>query len=177
MTSQEPEIFLAFTNKIPTGHTESAILISGKESVNEKGQEFLLLKQNDKIQKVFEIKYTTYGGPYKEAVVFNNLLIVGHYQFVYIYDLLQNNGILRMEVSGYFGHIYIDGDKFYISDASGIYCFNGTGRVVWRNTQLGIDGVFISDFNNTEITGSGQWDPPDGWNDFILDKETGYKIR
>ena len=176
MALQDSEILFAFTKKVPGDYHELPVLISGKESANEKGHEFVLLKQNDKIQKVFEIRYSTSGGPYKEAVIFNNLLIVGHYQFVYIYDLLQNNTILSMEISGYFGHIYIDGDKFYVSDAGCIYCFNNRAKLLWRNNTLGIDGVFISDFTDHEINGSGQWDPPDGWRDFILDKETGFKI-
>jgi outer membrane protein assembly factor BamB len=176
MLNPDSEIFFAFTNKLPAKYSENPVLISGRESLHEKNSEYLLLKQQDTIQKVFEIRYFSSGGLYKEAVIFNNQLAVGHYQFFYLFDLVQNINTIRLEVSGYFGHIYIDDNRLFISDAGCIYCFNDKGKMLWQNKILGIDGVFISNFRDEVIVGSGQWDPPDGWKDFVLNKETGYKI-
>ena len=176
MQQSDSEIFFAFTKKIPDNYFEKPILISGKESENEAGQEFILLKQDDKIQKVFEIRYTTSCGPYKESVIFNNIIIACHHEFLYMYDMVQDINIRRIKLQGYFGHLYINKDKLYVTDATGVFCFNGIGRMLWHNGELGIDGVFISDFDNNKISGSGEWDPPGGWKDFTLDIETGRSL-
>ena len=40
-----------------------------------------------------------------------------------------------------------------------------------------MDGVIIHDFYENKILGSGEWDPPGGWRDFTLDKQTGTLIE
>jgi len=46
----------------------------------------------------------------------------------------------------------------------------------WHNDQLGIDGVIIDRFGDATLFGQGEWDPPGGWRDFVLDKQTGKQI-
>jgi hypothetical protein len=177
MRPTDSEILFAFTETLPPGYRDQPILISGEESVKEKNCEYLLLKQNDSIQKVLEIRFMACAGPYKEALIFNNLLVVGHYEFLYLFDLVSNTAIVRSQMAGYFGHLYVNDNQLFVSGASAIYCFDSRGKMIWKNSNLGIDGVFISDFDKDKIVGSGQWDPPGGWRDFILDRSTGYHIR
>jgi len=175
MSYPESEILFAFSKKLPDSFNKP-IIISGPDSANDPNHEYILLKENDIIQKVFEIKYLTSGGPYKEALIFYKLLVVGHYQFLYLYDLMDNSNILRLELYGYFGHLYIHDNKLFVADAGGIYCLNNKGKIIWKNESLGIDGVFISKFDEGKIYGSGEWDPPGGWRDFILDKNNGRNL-
>ena len=177
MFLQGSEILFAFTDKLPRGYPDPPILLSGAQSLDEKHHEYLLLKHNDSIQKVFEIRFKSFTGPYKEAAIFNKLVVVGHYQFLYLFDLVSNTSIVRSEMSGYFGHLYVNDNQLFVSDARSVYCFDSRGKMIWKNSGLGIDGVFISAFDEEKIHGSGQWDPPDGWRDFILNRINGYPVR
>jgi len=47
------------------------------------------------------------------------------------------------------------------------------GEIIWVNNSLGIDGVIIEKFDTDKIYGSGEWNPPGGWRDFVLDINTG----
>jgi hypothetical protein len=60
-----------------------------------------------------------------------------------------------------------------VTDAGGLYCINKSGGITWKNANLGIDGVIINDIMDGKIHGSGEWDPPGGWRDFILEEDTG----
>ena len=81
--------------------------------------------------------------------------------------------MLKLKMEGYFGHLYFNEDLFYIADSAGIFCINKNTSIIWQNKNLGIDGVIINDFTNSKIFGSGEWDPPGGWRDFILDQQMG----
>ncbi len=84
--------------------------------------------------------------------------------------------ILRLEMEGYFGYIYEDGDVMYVADAGSLHCINHKGDVLWQNANLGIDGVVIHEIDQDKIFGDGEWDPPGGWISFVLDKQTGKEI-
>ena len=163
----------SFRDHLPDCAHLSPVIISGHESYELPYKEFILQHEGEQINGIYEIRYLTSGGPYKDVIEFGNFLVVGHYQFVYFYDLVNCFNTIRLEVDGYFGHIYINDEVLYIADSGCLRCYNKNGKLVWCNTNLGIDGVFISDFTNEFIHGSGQWDPPDGWRDFKLDIKTG----
>jgi hypothetical protein len=103
----------------------------------------------------------------------DNILAVGFEENFYLFDTATKTNILNLKMEGYFGHLYFNEDLLYIADANGIHCIDKTASIIWHNNNLGIDGVIINEFTNSKILGSGEWDPPDGWRDFILDKQTG----
>jgi hypothetical protein len=45
--------------------------------------------------------------------------------------------------------------------------------VLWHNGELGVDGVMIHDFQENKIYGTGEWSPPSGWEEFVLELDTG----
>ena len=164
-----------FTEEFPNDLSFNSILISGNNSVELNGIEYLIIKKEDNknIEKIFEIRYEYSCSPFKEAIITDNILAVGHQDNFYIFDLTRQENILTLDLNGYFGHLYIHEDNFYVAHAYGIYCMDKNGNIKWNNNNLGIDGVLIFDFYSDIITGTGEWDPPGGWIDFILDKETG----
>ena len=164
---------LTFVDKIPDDFRLEPILISGLDSINLNGQEFLILDQLDNGKICFEIKYEYHCSPFKEAIIIENLLAVGHENFFFLFDLKTETNILRLEMEGYFGNIYFDHELFFVTDACGLYCVDKKASILWQNKTLGIDGVIVNDFTNDSIFGSGEWDPPGGWQNFILDKQTG----
>ena len=156
--------------------TLKPILISGEASLNMWNAAYIKCEEDDEIKAVFEIRYDYHCGPFKQVMIENNILAVGYEQFFYLFNLTENKSLVVLGMHGYFGNLYHNGNFFYVADAGGLHCINNTGTIIWHNKSLGIDGVIINDFADTVITGQGEWDPPGGWRDFILDKQTGMLI-
>lgn len=165
-----------FTDKIPADIDGDPILISGDNSNVFNGTEYLIINEKDSKPIVFEIKHEFHCSPFKEAIVFNNLLAVGHEETFYLFDLNNKTNILNLKMFGYFGHLYLENEQFYIADAGGLYCIDSKANVQWHNDSLAIDGVIIDKFTEDRIYGSGEWDPPGGWREFMLDKKTGISL-
>ncbi len=165
-----------------------SILISGLDSVDYKSRQILSIDSNNEIG-FYEIRYEYHISPFKSAELSNNILLVGFEEYFYMFDTITKKNLLSLKLSGYFGHFYhndssIYAEDFYqndnliyVADATGIYCVNINGAIQWRSDELGLDGVLIMRIDNVYIYGDGEWDPPGGWIDFIIDKQTGKKIK
>jgi hypothetical protein len=166
-----------FSNDIPSSVHLKPILISGPDSTQFGGKEFLILDRDGKTEGLFEIRYEYHCSPFKQAIIVDHVLAVGFEEYFYLFDTTTQSNILKLKMEGYFGHIYFNDDLLYIADANGIYCINKTASIIWHNNNLGIDGVIIIEFSNNKIVGSGECDPPGGWRDFVLDKQTGLRTN
>ena len=149
-----------------------AEVISGAISNHFNGTEYLVVRNREQ-KRAFKIFYEYHCSPFKEAAIVDNLLLVGHEEHFYLYDLTANHNILVLKMNGYFGSFYIDKYNLFVADANGIFRINMNGAILWYSEYLGIDGVIIGKISETEIQGSGEMDPPGGWKDFIIDKKTG----
>lgn len=165
-----------FTNEIPQDlNHQEPILISGFDTLKFGGKEYLVINNNG--TSLYEIRYEYHCSSFKQAIIVDTILAVGYEEHFYLFDLLTKTNILRLKMRGYFGHLYINSDNFYVADAGGLYCIDKYGITHWQNNSLAIDGVIINDFVENKIFGSGEWDPPGGWLDFTLDKQTGALIE
>jgi len=135
--------------------------------------EYLLILEDENIVCAYEIRYEYHCSPFKQTEIFENTLALGLEDHFYLIDLTRSELLFHTAMSGYFGHIYLDAGFFYIADASDLYCIDAAGGIKWKTSNLGIDGVLIHDFDQDRIHGSGEFDPPGGWLDFVLDKWTG----
>lgn len=151
---------------------EDAEVISGEAPFHFSRSEYLVVEDNEE-KRAFKIVYGGHCSPFREAVISENLLLVGHEEHFYLYDLKAKNSLLVLEMNGYFGHLYIDKQHFFVADAEGLFCIERNGSIVWHSKNLGIDGVIVEKFTDSQIYGSGEWDPPGGWKDFVLDRKTG----
>jgi outer membrane protein assembly factor BamB len=167
---------LEFTDNLPDNITLSPVLISGRLSAACSNQGFLTLREGATIKALYEIKYEAQGSPFREALLIDHLLAVGHEAHFYLFNLMTNETILRLDLNAYFGHLYHDHGVFYVADAHGLYCIDKNGEIFWSNEELGIDGVVVHEFTEDKILGSGEFDPPGGWIAFSIDKATGYKV-
>jgi hypothetical protein len=165
-----------FLSQLPRDFVGQAVLISGQESANLSGQEFLIVEDNGH-EYCFEIRYDNHCSPFKEACLVDSILGVGHEGHFYLIDLATNSNLLVLELYWYFGHLYLDDKLFYVADASGLHCVDRNGKVIWKNKKLGIDGVEVEEFADEVILGTGEWDPPGGWRKFKLSKLTGELIK
>lgn len=168
---------IKFLESAPSNYSPSPILISGESSIEYPKKQFLSLKKGNEVLGIYEIRFEYNGSPFKQAEILNNILIVGQETHCYLFDFENNTLISVLKLSGYFGYIYIDKERVYVTDASGLYCLAQDGKIRWANKDLGIDGVIIHHFEDSKMYGSGEWDPPGGWEDFVIDKETGMKLK
>lgn len=80
---------------------------------------------------------------------------------------------VEVDLGSYFIDFYPADNYLLAVSGQGIIRLDGAGGVVWRNDELGLDGVLIFDIEGDVIDGQGQWDPPDGWRDVLVSLETG----
>jgi hypothetical protein len=164
-----------FTNDLSDGITQKPILISGKKSIHFSKTEYVLIEQgNNSIP--YEIRYEYSCSPFKDALIENEILAVGFEEKFYLFDISKNKSILSLKVKGYFGHLYLHDDLFYVADAYGLYCVNKVGYILWYNSNIAIDGVIVNKFEGNKIYVQGEQNPPDNWEYFVLDLATGEKI-
>ena len=153
------------------------ILISGEASRNLWNVTYIKYEEEEEIKAVFEIRYDCHCSPFSQVMIEQGVLAVGYEECFYLFSLSENKSLLILELHGYFGHLYHHENCFYVADSGGLYRIDEAGAILWHNSNLGIDGVIINDFTDNTITGQGEWDPPGGWRDFVLDKQTGMLIK
>ena len=164
-----------FTPDIPRESLSQPVLISGIDSSNYKA-EYLSIIKDDGQEFLAEIRCECRNGAFREALMINNILAIGCHDYFYLFDVAKSQNIKSYKVSDFFGHVYYDDDLFYFSDYTGLYCIDFKGDIIWYNSNMAIDGVIIESFSSDKIFGAGEWDPPGGWIDFVLDKRTGLKL-
>lgn len=169
-------MLLTFASDLPTGFRKSPIVISGPASLSLPGREYVLLRKEEEDMDAYEIRYDVHSGPFREAALLDGILGVGYEDHFYLFNTLTNEPKLILQCEGYFGHLYLADDRFYVAYAFGLYCMDITGHIVWQNDQLGIDGVILERWDGPQILGTGEWDPPGGWRNFVVDKQTGLLI-
>ena len=109
---------------------------------------------------------------------------IGFGQFVFVVDVYRRH-VHRYPLSGYFGYLYDSHDLEHLdghvavlaSSASEVLAFDRTGSLIWKQSNLGIDGVVLHSASTGRIDGEGEWDPPGGWQPFSLRSDTGSIIR
>jgi hypothetical protein len=97
---------------------------------------------------------------------------------------MSTNAVVVYQMDGYFCDLFdtddldTTADDFCIlaSSASELFAFDLEGALLWKAQELGIDGVRAHVATTTQIRGSGEWDPPGGWEPFLLDRRTGESI-
>ena len=161
-----------FIEELPNNLHGQPILISWIDSLQFHQIEYLLIKDRN-MMSIYEIRYKESLSPFKDALIRGDMLAVGHQDYFYLFDLTTNKHITKLRVWGYFGSLYREKEYIYIADSYWIYCINKYGKVLWENKELGIDGVIINKFTKDEIHGEWEWDPPNGWQRFIVNKHTG----
>lgn len=166
---------IEFLDDIPDDTNLKPVLISGSTSAYYSNQKYLGVINGHTVTGLYEIKYQAHCNPFKEALLVDNLFAVGHEEHFYLFNIVTNQNVLRLKMNGYFGHLYFNAELFYVTDASGLHCIDKTGNIRWSNLGLAIDGVIINEFTGDKIMGRGELDPPGGWEDFSIDKATGFR--
>jgi hypothetical protein len=88
----------------------------------------------------------------------------------------QGGAAVEVDLGCYFSDFLADGDYLLVTSGQGVVRLDRDAAIVWRNDALGLDGVIIFDIEDGLIDGQGEWDPPDGWRDFLISLETGETV-
>lgn len=163
-----------FQPSIPIDYKGHPTLISSGNSPHADQSVYLIINEDecDYNERVFEIKFE-YSSTFSGALLVDDLLAIGYENFFCLFDIASNEVVLWLEMEWYFGYLYYNNDTFYVADASKILSIMRDGTIIWQSDVVGFDGVVIDKFTDDNIYGQGEYDPPGGWKDFILDIKTG----
>ncbi|MBP6120769.1 MULTISPECIES: hypothetical protein [Providencia] len=117
---------------------------------------------------------------FKEIKINQEIVAILHGVHVHLYNL-ETGSTYSVAFNDYVGHIYstpnIHSNKltsdFIVTTFQYAFLVNINSGIKWRSPQCAIDGVIIHEIDNDIIYGSGEWDPPGGWEPFQLDIYTG----
>ena len=105
---------------------------------------------------------------------------IGYGQHVIAFES-EHERVSLHPLDGYFGHLYVAADLdtsesafgLLAASASELLCFDDHGRLQWRRSGLGIDGVLVDSIGQGMVLGRGEWDPPGGWRPYRLQLNSG----
>ncbi len=108
---------------------------------------------------------------------------IGYGARLFIVNLCTDE-VVTFQMDGYFCNLFDADDLNTVADdfcilassSSELFAFDQDATLLWKAEGLGIDGVIAHDATATQIRGEGEWDPPDGWEPFIVDRRTGERI-
>ena len=117
---------------------------------------------------------------FKDTRCLGEWLIIGYGEHIYFLNLL-TRALRWSGLPGYFGRLYTATEfclpsqtfDLLVASASSLARYTRTGTLLWETGDLGIDGVLVESIKNGLVTGSGEWDPPGGWEPFTLVLESG----
>lgn len=135
---------------------------------------YCTVKKDDSAHLLINI-YLEYSTTFKDAIIWNNYIAIGFCDLFYLIDIETHSSIYA-RVDGYFGYIYPYEEFILVATCFNILCFNKNCTLLWTSDKLGFDGVLVHDFDGKYIYGAGEYDPPGGWEDFVIDCKTGKRV-
>lgn len=93
---------LTFSEIIPAHIRPTASLISGQDSKALPKSVYLLAEDDYQQISAFEIRYEYHCSPFQQAEIVGDLLLVGHEEHFYLYDLVACQNVLALKMDGYF---------------------------------------------------------------------------
>lgn len=99
----------------------------------------------------------------------------GFSQELYIMNL-DNFSVQNKHLRGYFNELYLFPQGILVASACELLRFAPEGNLIWESFDLGIDGVLVQEWEGAFIRISGEYDPPSGWRDAVLNAESGVKL-
>ena len=140
------------------------------------GSEFVRVKDSLSYKPIVNLKIQSdYSPTFKQSDTLNDILLIGYGERFAMFDLNKREKITELHFDGYFGEFKVNGDDIFIATDCELINLTLDGQTKWKTNNLGLDGVIIGKISSSEITGSGEWDPPGGWESFIVDRNTGLK--
>lgn len=120
---------------------------------------------------------------FRDVRCVGELVYIGYGRQVAVFSTTSET-LASHSLDGYFGHLFAASDlsspdlgsSVLVASASELLRFDD-GQLLWRKSELGVDGVIIQRVQDGRIFGAGEWDPPGGWKPFQLDLASGDACR
>jgi hypothetical protein len=159
-------------------------LLENEKSLSEDLPHIHLGELEDKERECYLVKYK--GLPYikislhYEHTIFKSVEIQKSAFFGFAEDLyivnLEKVSVQKFPMRGYFSKLYTSPEGVLAASASDLLRFDSHGNLIWASFDLGIDGVLVEEWDGPFIRIEGEWDPPGGWRDAVINAETGEKL-
>jgi hypothetical protein len=114
-------------------------------------------------------------GALRDVICWANVIVVGVGDCIHFVSP-GSRQTATVRLNGYFGHLYPVSDRLLVADAECLRSFDQNGSILWRSSELGIDGVVVNRVAEGIIEGEGEWDPPGGWRPFRIALSTGAPV-
>jgi hypothetical protein len=85
--------------------------------------------------------------------------------------------VITYALDNYFGHLYAHNDYLLVASGERLLRIQCDGSLAWKSPLLGIDGVIVGNVEDGIIYGSGEWDPPGGWQPFQIRLDSGQLVN
>lgn len=117
---------------------------------------------------------------FKELLVNEHHIAILYGQHVHIFEIA-NQQIRSIYLNDYVGHLYplpdvyagVLSDTFLVATFEYVFLVDIQGNIIWQSEMCAIDGVTINEVADGIIHGSGEWDPPGGWEPFRISLSNG----
>ncbi len=137
---------------------------------------YLQVKNGLTLEPIINLKVESEFSPiFTQCEVVNKIVIVGYGDRFYMFDLDKKKIKKNILIDGYFSSFLVADDEIFVATNYHVINISFDGKEKWVSDSLGIDGIVLSRITQTELFGSGEWDPPGGWENFILNRKTGKK--
>jgi len=124
--------------------------------------------------EVFGFKPRAAG--FERCLVWHEIVLVGlgdHVHMVCISD----RSTRTLSLGSYFCDFAATDRYLLIASGERLVRIDQERTVVWTSEQLGADGVLVLEASPAVIRGLGEWDPPGGWREFVLDAGSGRRLE
>jgi hypothetical protein len=133
---------------------------------------FVTITDNDRPVLRVDLYAEDLCGGFKDAIVWEQRVFVGYCNAVYVIDTQKQSSSMII-LGSYFAAFYAARDYLLVASGEGLLRLSSRGEVMWRASELGIDGVLVKVIEDSLIKGEGEWDPPGGWRPFVLRLDSG----
>jgi hypothetical protein len=111
-----------------------------------------------------------------EALEWRGWLAIGTGHRVYLVRLEDRRTVL-VRLRSYFQRFEVDTEHLLIVCGQGLGLVDTTGRLVWLNEDLAVDGIVVHAIEGGVIHGDAELDPPGGWKPFAVALSDGRAVQ
>lgn len=116
-----------------------------------------------------------YSTTFKVAIIWKNYIAIRFCDLFYLIDI-DTHSYKNTKVDGYFGYIFPYDEFILVATCFNILCFKKNCTMLWSSDKLEFDRVLVYDIDCKYIYEVGEYDPPGGWEDFVIDCKTGKRV-
>jgi len=121
---------------------------------------------------------------FQDVRCIGELVYIGYGEQIAVFSP-RTGDLASHSLDGYFGQLFTASDlespelgsSVLVASASELLCFDEAGQLLWRTSELGVDGVIVQRVQEGQILGDAEWDPPGGWEPFRLRLDSGEPFR